>query len=460
MKIVIIGDGKIGFTLTQALVTEGHDLVIIDNQKDTLERTENVLDVQVLEGNGASAQVQREAGVPDADLLIAVTNADETNILCCMIARQLGCRNTIARVRSPEYAEDVYLLKEGMGLSMVVNPERSTAKQIFGLIQYPSFLKRESFAKGRAEIVEFSVPEGGKLDGVPLMDLYKALKVRVLVCAVERAGQVYIPDGRFLLQAGDHVYATAAMHDLLAMVKSVGLETPKVRSVLLIGGGRLALYLAQMLSSSGIDVKIIESSLEQCQLLSAQLPRAEIIHGDGTAFSLLRQEGIEEMDAVVCLTNLDEQNIITAMYAKKIDVPKVLLKVNRTEYIDLLPDSVTDGVITPRVLVSHDILRFVRAMVNRPGEGVITLHRLVDNRVEALEFAVTSATWYTDVPLKNIPLRENLRIALITRRAAIIVPTGDDCLCVGDTAVIVTDQAGRFNTLNDIFREAPRGGRL
>ncbi len=460
MKIVVIGDGKIGFTLTQALVAEGHDLVVIDNQKEPLDKTETALDVQILEGNGASAQVQRAAGVPDANLLIAVTNADETNILCCVIARQLGCPNTIARVRSPEYSEDVYLLKEGMGLNMAVNPERSTAKQIFGLMQYPSFLKRDSFAKGRAEIVEFSVREGSKLDGLPLMDLYKALKVRVLVCAVERAGQVTIPDGQFRLKAGDHVYVTAAMHDLLNMVKSIGLETPKVRSVMIIGGGRLSVYLGQMLISGGIDVKIIESSLERCHQLSALLPKAEIIYGDGTSFSLLRQEGIEEMDAIVCLTNLDEQNIIIAMYASRIEVPKVICKINRTEYTSLLSDKVVEGVIAPRILVSNAILRYVRALENRPGEGVITLHRLVDDRVEALEFAVTNATWYTDMPLKNIPLKDNLRIALITRRGVIIVPTGDDYLSVGDTAVIVTAQSSRFAVLNDIFREAPRGGRL
>ena len=460
MKIVVIGDGKIGFTLTQALVAEGHDLVVIDSQKEPLDRTETALDVQILEGNGASVQVQKAAGVPDADLLIAVTNADETNILCCMIARQLGCPNTIARVRSPEYSEDVYLLKEGMGLNMVVNPERSSAKQIFGLMQYPSFLKRDSFAKGRAEIVEISVKEGSKLDGLVLMDLYKALKIRVLVCAVERAGQVTIPDGQFTLKAGDHVYVTAAMHDLLNMVKAIGLETPKVRSVMIVGGGRISVYLAQMLISGNIDVKIIESSLERCHQLSAQLPKAEIIHGDGTSFALLRQEGIEEMDAIVCLTNLDEQNIIISMYASRIEVPKVLCKVNRTEYTSLLSDKVLEGVITPRILVSNGILRYVRAMENRPGEGVITLHSLVGDRVEALEFAVTNSTWYTDVPLKNIPIKDNFRIAFISRRGVIIVPTGDDYLAVGDTAVIVTTQAGRFAVLNDIFREAPRGGKL
>ena len=459
MKIVVIGDGKIGFTLTQALVQEGHDLVVIDNRRDALTQTEDSLDVQVLEGNGASASVQKLAGVPDSDLLIAVTSADETNLLCCMVARQLGCPNTIARIRSPEYTEDVYLLKDSLGLSMTVNPERSTAKAIHGLLQYPSFLKRDSFAKGRAEIVEVSVRENGKLDGILLADLYRTLKIRVLVCAAERGGQVYIPDGRFRLQAGDHIYVTAAMSDLVSFAKSIGLEMPRVRSVMLIGGSRIAVYLAQMLIQSGIDVKIIESSLERCDALSEQLPKAEIIRGDGTAFPILRQEGIEEMDAVVALTNLDEQNIIISMYANHIQIPKVVCKINRTEYTSILPDSVVDCAITPRVLTANGILRYVRAMQNRPGEGVITLHRLVGEKVEALEFQVTDSTWYVNKPLRDVPVKEDIRVALITRRGAIIVPGGDDYMQAGDTVVVVTTAARSFDVLNDCFAEAPRGGR-
>ncbi len=459
MNIVVIGDGKIGFTVTQALVKEGHDLVVIDSQIEALRRTEESLDVQISEGNGASAAVQRQAGVPDADLMIAVTEADETNLLCCMIARQLGCRNTIARIRSPEYNEDVYLLKEGLGLSMVVNPERSTAKQISGLLQYPSFLKREKFAKGRAEIVELSVRPGGRLDGMVLADLYKSLRVHVLVCAVERDDRVHIPDGRFVLHGGDHIYVTAATGDLLALLKSTGYETPRVRSVLMIGGSRIAVYLSQFLAQTGINVKIIENDLDRCNALSEALPKAEVIHADGTSFSVLRQEGIEEMDAIIALTNIDEQNIIIAMYAHHLEVPKVVCKINRTEYAAILTDDIRESIITPRILTSNDILRYVRAMENRPGEGVITLHRLIGDRVEAMEFAVTSSTWYVDVPLKDAPIKDDLRVAIITRRGNTIVPGGDDCLKAGDTCVIVTTSAGEFSTLNDIFSTAPRGGR-
>ena len=459
MKIVVIGDGKIGFTVTQALVKEGHDLVVIDNQSAALKQTEDSLDVQVLEGNGASVSIQKQAGVDHADLMIAVTEADETNLLCCMIARHLGCANTIARIRSPEYNEDVYLLKEGLGLSMVVNPERSTAKQISALLQYPSFLKREKFAKGRAEIVEMSVPSGGKLDGMVLSELYKSLRVHVLVCAVERENNVYIPDGRFTLQAGDHIYVTAATSDLLSLLKSTGYETPRVRSVLMIGGSRIAVYLTQFLAQTGVDAKIIETDLDRCNLLSEKLPKAEIIHADGTSFSVLRQEGIEEMDAVIALTNIDEQNIIASMFAHRLEVPKVVCKVNRTEYASIMSDDIRECVITPRILTANDILRYVRAMENRPGEGVITLHRLVSDRVEALEFAVNPSTWYVDTPLKEIPIRGDLRIALITRHGNTIVPSGEDSLKMGDSCVIVTTSAGELDTLNDIFTQAPRGTR-
>ena len=457
MRIVVIGDGKIGFTVTQSLVKEGHDLVVIDNRSEALKQTEDLLDVQVVEGNGASVAVQKDAGVQDADLMIAVTEADETNLLCCMIARQLGCPNTIARIRSPEYYEDVYLLKEGLGLSMAVNPERSTAKQINALLQYPTFLKREKFAKGRAEIVELSVPEGSKLDGMQLSELYQSVRVHVLVCAVERDNSVYIPDGRFTLAAGDHIYVTAATADLLALLKSTGYETPRVRSVMLIGGSRIAIYLAQMLAQTGVDVKIIESDLDRCNILSEMLPKADVIHADGTSFSILRQEGIEEMDALIALTNIDEQNIIVSMYANSINVPKVVCKMNRTEYTAVLAEKIRECIITPRILASNDILRYVRAMENRPGEGVITLHKLVGERVEALEFSVTASTWYLDTPLKQIPIKDDLRIAVITRRASIIVPSGEDCLKEGDTCVIVTTSAGEFNTLNDVFKSAPRG---
>lgn len=458
MRIVVIGDGKVGYTLTQALSREGHDLLVIDNQKDALTQTEERLDVMILEGNGASAAVQREAGVGTCDLMIAVTSADETNLLCCMVARKLGCPHTIARIRNPEYANELYLLREEMGLSMTVNPERSAAKEIFGLLQYPSFLKRDPFAKGRAEMVELPVREGGKLDGMALNELYKTLKARVLVCAVERGGEVHIPDGRFTLLAGDHIYVTAPVNDLLSMVKSVGLETPRIHSVLIVGGSRIAFYLTQMLVNVGIKVKVIESSLSRCGELCAQLPKAEIIHGDGTSFSTLMSEGIEETDAVVTLTNMDEQNMIVSMYANHIHVPKVVSKINRAEYCALMPVTTSECVISPKSLSANHILRYVRAMQNGQGEGVITLHRLVNDRVEALEFRATEKTWYLGVPLRSMPLKPNLLIALITHKDQVTVPSGNDVIAVDDAVVVVTSSDRSFSDLNDVFAAAPHGG--
>ncbi len=459
MKIVVIGDGKVGFALTQALSREGHDLLVIDNQKDTLSRTEECLDVMIFEGNGASAAVQRQAGVGECDLMIAVTSADETNLLCCMVARKLGCPHTIARIRNPDYAKEVYLLREEMGLSMTVNPERSAAKEIFGLLQYPSFLKRDQFAKGRAEIVELPVREGSKLDGMALTELYKALKARVLVCAVERKGEVFIPDGRFSLAAGDHIYVTAPVKDLLSMVKSIGLETPRIHSVMIIGGSRIAFYLTQMLNNVGIKVKVIESNLSRCNELCVQLPKAEIIHADGTSFTTLVSEGIEETDAVVTLTNMDEQNMIVSMYANHIHVPKVVSKINRAEYCALMPVTTSECVISPKNLSANDILRYVRAMQNSQAEqSVITLHRLVNDRVEALEFRASKNTWYLGVPLKNMPLKSNLLIALITHENQVIVPSGNDSIAADDAVVVVTTSDRSISDLNDIFTSAPHGG--
>ncbi len=458
MKIVVIGDGKIGYSLTQALSREGHDLLVIDNQPKKLLQTEEMLDVMVLEGNGASSSVQRAAGVDHADLMIAVTNADEINLLCCVVARKLGCKHTIARIRNPEYAEELYLLRDELGLSMTVNPERSAAKEIFGLLQYPSFLKRDSFAKGRAEIVELPVREDGKLCGMVLAELYRTLKVRVLVCAVERQGKVYIPDGRFTLQAGDHIYVTAAMPDLLSMVKSIGLETPRVHTAMIIGGSRIAYYLTLRLQSAGIKVKLIETRRDRCDELCALLPKAEIVQADGSAFSTLLSEGIEETDAVVTLTNFDEQNIIISMFANSLHVPKVVSKINRQEYAAILPQNAAECIISPRLVTSNDILRYVRAMQNRQGAGVIALHRLVEDKVEALEFRASAGTWYLGVPLKDMPLKPNLLIALITKRDQIIVPSGGDSIAVDDTVVVVTTSERSFSDLNDVFAAPPHGG--
>ncbi|MDD2648446.1 MAG: Trk system potassium transporter TrkA [Eubacteriales bacterium] len=458
MKIVVIGDGKVGYTITQALSAEGHDLVVIDNRKEALSLAEEQLDVIVMEGNGASTAVQKLAGVGESDLMIAVTNADELNLMCCIVAKKLGCKHTIARIRNPEYADELYLLRDELGLSMTVNPERSAAHEIFRLLQFPSFLKRDVFAKGRGEIVCLPVRSGSKLDGMVLQQLYTTLKIRVLVCAVERGSDIFIPAGDFTLLAGDHIYVTATTYDLVSLVKRMELETAKIRSVMIIGGSHIAYYLSQMLDKAGIRVKLIEQNMEKCRKLSETLPNTTIIHADGTSFSTLMSEGLNEEDAIVTLTNMDEQNLIISVYANHIHVPKVITKINRVEYGEILHDAGAECTISPRLLTSNNILRFVRAMENRYDESVITLHRMVNERVEAVEFRTTSATRYLGVPLKDIPLKKNLRIALITHQNGVIVPRGSDCFYEGDMVVVVTLAENRLTNLNDIFIPTSQGG--
>ncbi|MBQ1945863.1 MAG: Trk system potassium transporter TrkA [Clostridia bacterium] len=455
MKIVIIGDGKVGFTLTQALSKEGHDLVVIDSQRGALAQAADHLDVMVMEGNGASAALQREAGVPSADLLIAVTSADETNLLCCMVARKLGCKHTIARVRNSEYLEAQYLLRDELGLSMSVNPEKIAAREIFGLLKFPSFTKRETFAKGRAQIVAIPVHEGSKLDGMPLPQLYKALKIRVLICAVEREGEVIIPDGSFVLRAGDIMHVTAPAHDLITLIKVLELEKARIRSVMLVGGSRIAVHLAKLLCDAGIQVKIIEKNYEKCEQLGELLPYAIIAHADGTSFQTLLNEGLEGVGALVTLTNIDEQNLVISMYASHMGVPKVITKVNRLDYEDFMRDSDSESVISPRIQVSSDILRYVRSMENRKDDGsMLALHRMVGGEVEALEFRVTADTQHTDIPLIDVPVQKGILIAAISRRGQIIIPRGDDHFQEGDSVVVVTRSDRKLCDLNDIFEDA------
>ena len=453
MKIVIIGDGKVGFTLTQALAREGHDLVVIDSHRGALAMASDQLDVMVMEGNGASAATQREAGVDQSDLLIAVTSADETNLLCCMIARKLGCKHTIARIRNSEYQEAQYLLRDELGLSMVVNPEKVAAREIFSLLKFPSFVKRETFFKGRAEIVAIPVHAGGKLDGMPLPQLYKALKVRVLICAVERGGEVVIPDGSFVLKGGDNLYVTAPAGDLVSLIKVLDLEKARIRSVMLVGGSRIAMHLAKQLCDAGIQVKILEKDLEKCEMLGMMLPDALVCHSDGTSFQTLLNEGLDEVGALVTLTNIDEQNLVISMFASHRHVPKVITKINRLDYDNFVHDSEVESTVSPRMLICNNILRYVRSMQNRQGNSMLALHRMLGGRVEALEFRVTHDTWYIGKNLIDAPIRKGILVAAISRRGQVIIPSGNDCLRENDSVVIVTSSGHALKDLNDIFSE-------
>lgn len=451
MKIVIVGDGKVGYTLTKRLSQEGHDIVVIDNKRSVLLQSQESLDVAVVDGNGASVEVQREAGVGASDLLIAATSGDETNLLCCMVARKLGCRHTIARVRNPEYDQQTRFLKDELGLSMVVNPEKAAALEIFRLLQYPSFLKRDSFAKGSVELVELKIKEKNVLAGSRLDQFRTLVNVNALVCAVEREGTVVIPKGNFTLQVGDKLTIATDAGDLVRLVKNLGVYTPKAQHVMIVGGSRTAKYLAQRLIRSKVKLTIIEKEESRCLELSESLPEATIVHGNGTVQELLIEEGIRSMDAVVTLTGMDEENLIVSMFANFIGVPKSVTKINRTEYNNVYENKGIDSIVSPKLLTANEIVRYVRAMDDTTGSSAVTLYRIVDGKAEALEFSVKHETPYTGIPLHQLRLNPDILIASIIRARKVIIPSGNDEIRKGDSIIIVTTADHTIAELRDIF---------
>lgn len=451
MRIVIVGGGKIGLSIATQLTREEHDVVLLDNNRSVVNWASDKLDMMVMYGNGAALEMQREADVEHADLLVAATPLDELNILSCILARKLGCQNTIARVRNAEYTEQLYFLKEELGLSMVINPEWAAAREIFRLVQFPGFLKRDSFAKGRVEIVEILLQEDSPLKGMKLMSLPKKLKLNILVCAVERGGDVYIPDGSFVLESGDSIFVTAPSTTLSDLVRRLGMHGRKSRDALIVGGSRIAQYLTPMLAKAGTRVKIIENNEARAMQLAELLPEATIINADGSNQMVLLGENIEKMDTVVTLTNIDEENLIISMYSNHIGVPQVITKINRTEYNDVFTNKGIDCIISPKLLCAQSVVRYVRAMQNEEGSSVVAIHRLANEKVDALEFNVTSATWNLGKSLREIQLKPNILFACINRMGRVIIPGGKDTLEEGDTVVIVTPADRVIVDLNDIF---------
>ena len=405
----------------------------------------------VVDGNGASVEVQREAGVGSSDLLIAATSGDETNLLCCMVARKLGCRHTIARVRNPEYDQQTRFLKDELGLSMVINPEKAAALEIFRLLQYPSFLKRDSFAKGSVELVELKIKENNVLANTRLDQFRTLSNVNALVCAVERGGMVSIPKGSFSLQVGDKLTIATDAGDLVRLIKNLGVYTPKAQHVMIIGGSRTAKYLAQRLISSKVKLTIIEKNEKRCQELSETLPEATIVHGNGTEQGLLIEEGIRKMDAVVTLTGMDEENLIVSMFADYIGVPKSVTKINRTEYNNVYENKGIDSIVSPKLLTTNEIIRYVRAMDDTTGGSVVTLYRIVDGKAEALEFSIKNDAPYNNISLHKLRLKPNILIASIIRARKVIIPSGNDEIRRGDTVIIVTTTDHAIAELRDIF---------
>ncbi len=450
LSIIIVGCGKVGTTLVEQLSKEGHDITIIDKNSQKVQEIANIYDIMGVVGNGASYSVQMEAGIESTDLIIAVTESDELNLLCCTIAKQVADCSAIARVRNPDYSKEVGYLREKLGLALIINPELEAAKEAARILYLPTALEVNSFAHGQAEMVKFKVPEGNVLDGMTIAFLGKNITSDILICGIERDGEVYIPSGDFQMASGDIISFVANRKIGKSFLENIGFKTNQVKDTMIIGGGKAAYYLATQLINMGISVKIIENNRQRCEELSILLPKAIIINGDGTDQDLLKEEGIEYVESFVPLTGIDEENILLTLHARQVSNAKVITKINRITFKDVISRLDLGSVVYPRYITSEAIIAYVRAKKNSMNSNIETLYHMFDHRVEALEFRVDEESAVTNTPLTDLSLKKDLLISFINRNGSIIIPSGQDSIHVGDTVMIVTTHTG-FNDLLDIL---------
>lgn len=451
MKIIIAGDGKVGLTLTEKLSAEGHDLTLIDTNQRVLDSSVERYDVMAVQGNCASMQVLEQADIGQAELLIAATNADEINLLCCMTAHGLNPRlHTIARIRNPEYGKQILTMRNVYQLSLIVNPERQAAQEIERLIKYPGFLQRDTFARSRVEIVELRIDEESRLKNVALSSLGGVVKCRVLICVVCRGGEAFVPGGDFVLQAGDRVFVTADSGTLTLLLKNLGVITKRAKRVIICGGGRIGYYLAQQLVKNDVTVQLIERDENRCRELTELLPDPCVIHGDASSQILLDSEGVAECDALVAMTGMDEMNMIISLYAKKRGVGQVITKVGYTDNTGIFDSLKLGSLICPKELCANDIIRYVRALQNSEGAAV-TVHSIAEGQAEALEFVVDERTLHIGEPLKKIRIRKNVLIACISHGGRTEIPSGDSVFGERDSVIVIAHGGTRLLQLNDIF---------
>ena len=453
MNIIIAGCGKVGRALAEQLSREKHDITVIDRKPEAIQQITNIADVRGVVGNGASFEIQMDAGIDTADLMIAVTDADEVNLLCCLIAKKAGGCQTIARVRNPVYHHEIHHIKDELGLSMVINPEWAAAMEMARLLRFPSAIDIDTFANGRIELLRFQLEEQNPLCNNKIKDLHMLSRCEVLICIVERGNEVLIPSGEVELKAGDMISVVASPVNASRFFKTIGIETNQVKNTMIIGGGKISFYLAKRLLEMEIQVKIIEKDRDACERLCEILPKAMIINGDGTDRELLAEEGLAKAEGFAALTNMDEENVMLALYAKSMSKAKKITKINRNTF-DMIIGSLNIGsLIYPKHITSETILQYVRAMQNSIGSNVETLYRLVDGNAEALEFVIKGKSEVTDIPLQELQLKPHILVCAINRKGKIIIPKGQDCIQEGDSVVIITTDCGAYKDIRDIMKK-------
>lgn len=452
MKIIINGCGKIGKVILASLVAEGHDVVAIDKDPQVLDDITNVYDVMGVCGNGTDSDILLEAGVDSVDLLVAVTGSDEFNMLSCFLAKKLGAKNTIARIRNPEYNDkSLTFMREQMDISLTINPEQFAAVELFNILKLPSAAKVELFGSKKFQIIEIKLKSDSKLDGLKIMDIRNKFKARFLISAVCRGEEAYIPDGNFVLKSGDRICISATTSEIVRLMKEIGIQQQPAKKIMILGGGKLAFYLAKKLSEGNNSVTIIEKKPEVCEVLCEALPKVTVVNADGTDQEVLLEEGLLSVDAFVSLTGMDEQNILMSAYAQTKGVPKVITKVNRSALMPLAESWGLDTIISPQMTISDILVRYARALEDSQGSSVETLYKLMDDKVEALEFIVKDSFSKCEIPFKELTLKPNTLVAAIIRNRKTITPTGDDMFMAGDRVIIVAANQ-RINTLSDILR--------
>ncbi len=450
MKIIICGAGKVGTNLVKLLSGEDHSVTVIDTDRKAVETAVNDYDVIGFCGNGASFSIQEEAGVSSCDIFIAVTGSDELNIMSCLVANKISRAKTVARVRNTDYSNHLLFMQNKLGIDLIINPEYETAADIARILEFPAATKIETFAKGRIDLAEVTVPKNSPLAGVKLSDLRKTIDDSLLVCAACRDDQVFVPNGSFVINEGDKLYFTASRRALPRIFRAMGMEKKKIRSVMIIGASRTAFYLAKHLEKAGIKVKIIEQNHDRAVNIESMLETSAVVCGDGTDPDLLAEEGIANFDAVVGLTQIDEENIILCMHAEKQGVKKTACKINRDPLAKMVEGILPDcGVVCPKQGVADLILRYIRAVSNA-NDHVLTLYKILSGRAEAIEFLATSDFVGLELPLKELSLKKNLIIACISRGRTVITPNGDTQIKSGDSVIIIS--AGpKISSLADIL---------